>query len=294
MFKSKFLKNTNLNDPKACYTLNNGVKIPVIGFGTWQLKNGDETYNAVKKALETGYRHIDTAEGYGNEESVGRAIKDSKIARKEIFLTTKITNSHLTYEEGKKAILGSLKRLGVDYIDLYLIHWPNPIGSRPNYEKRNKEIYQAMEEAYQEGKIRALGVSNFNIHHLKALFKTAKVIPAVNQIYINPSDLQPELVELNEKNNILTEAYSPLGTGRIFQVEILKKMAEKYKKTIAQLAIRWSLEHGFLPLPKSATPTRIEENLEVFDFSIQKSDIEIIDNLRGSAGLAVDADKVGF
>jgi len=294
MFKSKFLKNVDLTNKDAAYTLNNGVKIPVIAFGTWQVKNGEEAYTAVSNALKAGYRHIDSAEGYGNEESVGRAIRESAIPREEIFITTKITNHHVTYEDAKGAIEASLKRLGLDYIDLYLIHWSNPISCRPHYAKRNSELYRAMEEAYAAGKIRALGVSNFRIHHLEALFKTAKVKPMVNQILINPSDMQEELVAFNEKHDILTEAYSPFGTGKIFAVESLGAIAKKYEKSVGQVVLRWSLEHGYLPLPKTITPMRIIENLNIFDFKLDERDIKTIDGLHGLTGLATDPDKTTF
>ena len=294
MFKSKFLKGVDLSNSNAAYTLSNGVKIPVIAFGTWQVKNGEEAYNAVTNALKAGYRHIDSAEGYYNEESVGLAIRESGIARKDIFLTTKLTNKHVTYEDAKGAIEASLKRLGLDYIDLYIIHWPNPISCRPNYELRNSEVYRAMEDAYNEGKIRAIGVSNFRIHHLEALLKTAKVKPMINQILINPSDMQEEVVAFNEAHDILTEAYSPLGTGKIFAVEALKEIAAKYKKTVGQVVLRWSLEHGYLPLPKTITPQRIVENYQLFDFKLKPEDIKLIDGLHGVTGLATDPDKTTF
>lgn len=294
MFKSKFLNGVDLANPQAVYTLNNGVKIPVLAFGTWQVKNGDEAYNAVREALRVGYRHIDSAEGYYNEESVGQAIRESGIPREEIFLTTKLTNRHVTYEDAKGAIEASLKRLGLDYIDLYIIHWPNPIASRPHNEKRNSEVYRAMEDAYKAGKIRAIGVSNFRQHHLEALFKTATVKPAVNQILINPSDMQEELVAFNEKHDILTEAYSPLGTGKIFAVESLLALSEKYHKTVGQVVLRWSLEHGYLPLPKTITPSRILENLQLFDFALEEKDIKLIDGLHGVTGLSSNPDVTNF
>ncbi len=283
-----------LKDVNKYYDLNNGMKIPTLGFGTWQIKNGKEAYESVKKALEVGYRHLDTAEAYRNEESVGKAIRDSGILRENIFVTTKIANTHHTYESAKVAINDSLKRLGLNYIDLYLIHWPNPIDIRPNYEKRNKAVYQAMEEAYLEGKIKALGVSNFHPHHLEALLKTAQIKPTVNQIYINPGDMQEKLVMFNQEHNLLTVAYSPLGTGEIFENEVLKKMASKYQRTVAQIALRWSLQHGYLPLPKSITPARIEENFKVFDFKLEDEDMVIIDALKGITGPAPNPDQSGF
>lgn len=294
MFKSKFLESVDLSKSDASYTLYNGVKIPVVGFGTWQVKDGEETYASVMEALKSGYRHIDTAEAYRNEESVGRAVKDSKIPRNELFITTKLWNNHGTYEEARNAFLESLNRLGLTYIDLYIIHWPHPLKHKGNSEKRNSEVYCAMEDLYLEGKIRAIGVSNFKVHHLSDLFKTAKIKPMVNQIYVNPSDQQKEVVEMNEAHNILTEAYSPLGTGKIFSVPQLEDIAKKYDKSIGQVVLRWSLEHGYLPLPKSVTPSRIKENLALFDFKLEKEDIETIDKLHGEFGFALDPDTAEF
>lgn len=294
MFKTKFINNVNLNDSTACYTLSNGVKIPVIGFGTWQVKDGNEAYQSVLTALKFGYRHIDTAEAYGNEESVGKAIKDSGIERKKIFITSKLSNQITNYDEAKKAIEISLQKLGTDYIDLFLIHWPNPIKTRSDYVKRNREVYRAMEEAYKTGKIKALGVSNFRPHHLDALLLSAKVQPTVNQLFINPSDMEEDVVAYNERHNILTEAYSPLGTGKIIHLNELVPLANKYHKSVGQIILRWSLEHGYLPLPKSVTPSRIKENREIFDFTLAQSDIEFIDSLHGLAGLAHNPDETNF
>ncbi len=294
MFISKFRVDPKSLNKNSVYLLSDGHKMPVIGFGTWQVKDGEEAYNSVREALKAGYIHIDTAEVYRNEESVGRAIKDSGIPREKLFVTTKIWNKHVTYEDAKVAIDASLKRLGLDYVDLFLIHWPNSNIFRPNYEKRNKEVWRALEEAYQEGKIKALGVSNFMPHHLEALLKTAKVKPVINQILISPSDMQEEAVKYNELHNILTTAYSPLGTGKLFSQELLNDLAQKYNKTPAQVALRWSLEHGYNPLPKSVTPSRIKENIDIFDFSLSKEDIIAIDNLKGKAGRASNPDVVDW
>lgn len=275
------------------YTLNNGVEIPQVGFGTWQSKDGDEAYNAVKVALEAGYRHIDTAAVYGNEFSVGQAIADSGIPRDELFITTKLWSVGTT-EDAAKALDDSLQKLGLDYVDLYLIHWPNPKAFRPDFESRNAAVWKAMEAALEAGKTRAIGVSNFHRHHLDKLLKTAKVVPSVNQIMVNPSDQQREIVSYDVKHNILTEAYSPLGTGRIFEIEELKALAEKYNKTVAQVVLRWSLHKGYLPLPKSVTPERIIENTQLFDFKLSEEDIAFIDGLHGKAGLASNPDEVDF
>lgn len=275
------------------YTLANGVKIPEVGFGTWQSKDGDEAYDAVKWALEAGYRHIDTAQAYKNEVSVGRAIRDSEIPREELFVTTKIWGCNTT-EAAATAIDDSLKKLHLNYVDLFLIHWPNPLAFRPNFAARNAAVWKAMEDAVKAGKIRAIGVSNFHPHHLKPLLETAEIKPVVNQIMVNPSDQEPELVAFNKENDILTEAYSPLGTGKIFTIPALAELAQKYNRTIAQIVLRWSLDHGYLPLPKSVTQSRIIENAQIFDFTLEPEDITLIDGLHGQAGLASDPDKVDF
>ncbi|MFW7395379.1 aldo/keto reductase, partial [Vagococcus fluvialis] len=194
------------------YELSNGLNIPKIGFGTWQTPDGDVAESSVTHALKAGYRHIDTAAIYGNEESVGRAIKKSGIDRSELFITTKLWNNNHSYEKAKLAIDESLAKLDLDYVDLYLIHWPNPVDLRPDFATGNAESWRAMEEAVAEGKIKAIGVSNFHPHHIDALLKTAKIKPVVNQIFLNPSDMQPEIVSYCREKDILLEAYSPLGT----------------------------------------------------------------------------------
>ncbi|MDQ6111199.1 aldo/keto reductase [Enterococcus gallinarum] len=276
------------------YTLSNNVSIPELGFGTWQTPNGDVAVSAVKKALEVGYRHIDTAQGYKNEDSVGQAIKESGIPREEIFLTTKLWNENHSYDLVLSSFEESLKKLQTDYIDLFLIHWPNPVKFRDNWQSANAETWRAMEELYQAGKIKAIGVSNFLPHHFEELKKTATIFPIVNQIFLAPGELQKEVVSYCQEHNVLLEAYSPLGTGKIFDVPEMQELSDKYGKTIAQIAIRWSLQHGFLPLPKSVTPSRIEENLAVFDFELSDEDMQRIDQLDGVVGKATNPDTTGF
>lgn len=275
---------------KDTYTLANGVKIPIVGFGTWQTPDGEVAEKSVLEALKTGYRHIDTAAAYGNEESVGRGITKSDVPRDEIFLTTKLWNKNHSYELAKKAIDESLERLGVDYLDLYLIHWPNPKEFRNHWQEANSQTWQAMEEAVDAGKIRAIGVSNFRGHHLDALLGNARIKPVVNQIFLNPSDRQEEVVAYNTAHEILSEAYSPLGTGKIFTIPELQEIAATYDKSVAQVVLRWSLQHGFLPLPKSVHAERIKENAELFDFELSKADMAAIDALEGRAGTASDPD----
>ena len=276
------------------YKLNNGVKIQIIGFGTWQTPDGQVAEESVLAALNSGYRHIDTAAAYGNEESVGAAIKKSGINRHELFVTTKLWNSDHGYQNTKKAIDTSLEKLGLDYLDLYLIHWPNPATMRDNWAELNAESWQAMEEAVQAGKIRAIGVSNFRKHHLDELLKTAEIKPAVNQNYLNPSDMQEDLVKYNDSLGIVNEAYSPLGTGGLLSNEVVNEIAEKYGKSPAQILIRWSLDHNFLPLPKSVHPDYIKANADVFDFDIEPEDMKKLDGLHGAAKMANDPDEVDF
>lgn len=275
------------------YQMNNGLTIPKVGFGTWQSKD-DEAKQSVLWALEAGYRHIDTAQGYQNEEEVGEAIKESGVPREEIFLTTKLHNKKRGYDNTVEALNESLRKLDTDYIDLVLIHWPNPKYFRDNWKKANAQSWKAMEEFVAKGKIKSLGVSNFLPHHLDALLETANITPAVNQILLNPSEMQPDVVKYNEAHGIISEAYSPLGTGKIFDIEELKGLAEKYDKTIAQLVLRWSLQHNFLPLPKTVTKERVWENADIFDFTIADEDVKTIDGLTGRAGSATNPDTITF
>ena len=275
------------------YKMNNGLEIPKIGFGTWQCTN-EEAKQAVLWALEAGYRHIDTAATYKNEEGVGQALKETDVPREDIFVTTKLHNRWHGYDKTKEAIDTSLEKLGLDYIDLYLIHWPNPLSFRDRWQETNAESWKAMEEAVEAGKIKSIGVSNFRPHHLKPLLETAKIVPAVNQIMLNPSDMQPDLVSFNNEHGIINEGYSPLGTGKIFEVDELEDLAEKYNKSIAQVVLRWSLQHNFLPLPKTVTKERVWENADIFDFELDDEDMTLIDGLKGRAGQATDPDTITF
>lgn len=277
------------------YTLSNGVAIPKIAFGTWQIPEGDPAYQSVRHALQVGYTHVDTAQIYGNEVSVGRAIADSGLAREEIFLTTKVWNDKHDYDLAKSSIEESLTKLGVDYIDLFLIHWPNPKALRENdaWKAGNAGAWKAMEEAYKAGKVRAIGVSNFMIHHLEALFETAEIKPQVNQILLAPGCAQEEVVAFCREHDMVVEAYSPLGTGNIFGHKEVEAIANRYGKSVAQVALRWSLQKGFLPLPKSVTPKNIEANLEIFDFELSQADMEKLDKLEGIASQS-NPDEVQF
>lgn len=284
----------SFNSLEDTYTLNNGVKIPIIGFGTWQTPDGDVAEHAVESALNAGYRHIDTAAAYGNEESVGEALKRSGVNRHDLFITTKLWNADHGYRSAKAAIDRSLQNLKVDYLDLYLIHWPNPVDMRDHWAEANAESWRAMEEAVQAGKIRAIGVSNFRKRHLDEFLKTAEIKPVVNQIMLNPSDLQPDVVKVNNELKLLSEAYSPLGTGGLLGNETVNEIASEVGKSPAQVLIRWSLEHGFLPLPKSVHDKYIRANAEVFDFNLSSEQMNKLDSLHGVSGLATDPDTASF
>ncbi|WP_223849919.1 aldo/keto reductase [Schleiferilactobacillus harbinensis] len=276
------------------YTLNNGVHIPVIGFGTWQAKP-DDAYTAVKAALAIGYRHIDTAAVYGNEEAVGKAIKDSGVPRQDIFVTTKLWNEQrLNYDDVLHAQFDSLQRLGLDYIDLYLVHCAEIANHHQEWQKLNATTWRAMEYLYTHGAARAIGVSNYMVRHLKELAKTQEVVPAVNQNYLNPFDRQEELVAYDTTNNILNEAYSPLVTGELLNNEIVTAIAKKHNRSAAQILIRWSLEEGFLPLPKSIHPDYIAANAQVFDFELDADNHEQIATLQGKGPMNDDPRTVDF
>lgn len=254
-------------------TLRNGVKIPKIGFGTWQIKNGEEAYNSVKMALNNGYIHIDSANGYGNEESVGKAIRDSNVNREEIFVTSKLPSHIKTYDGARESFLETLENFQMDYIDLYLIHAPWPwdaIGSK--HDEGNVAAWKAMEEFYKAGKIKAIGVSNFSPHDIQNIIDHCEITPFVNQIGFHIGRDQSETLDYCRERDILVEAYSPLGTGRILNNETIHSVAEKYNVSPAQLSIRYCIEKGTVPLPKSTHENRIIENSQV-EFSITKEDM---------------------
>ncbi len=265
-----------LND---VYVMSNGVKIPKIGFGTWQVPSGDVAYQSVMMALKNGYRHIDTAAAYQNEASVGQAVRDSGIPREEIFVTSKLQSHIKTYEDAKEAFEKTLKELGFDYLDLYLIHapWPwNEIGK--NCDEGNVEAFKAMIEFYKAGKIKAIGVSNFSPKDIDNIIKHLDFVPHANQIAYFVGHNQEETDTYCKEKNILIEAYSPLAIGHALNNPTVVEMAKLYKKTPAQILIRYCIEKGTLPLPKSTHESRIIENTQV-DFEIKASDLEILDQI---------------
>ena len=275
------------------YTLANGVEMPKIGFGTWRTK-GQQTVDLVKYAIETGYTSIDTAAAYENEEFVGQGIRESGAKREDLFITTKLRNRYHGYDTTLFAFDESMKKLGLDYLDLYLIHWPNPIQYRTTWQEATIGTWKAFEELYKAGRIRAIGVSNFMPHHIELLKAHCEILPMVNQLRLCPGVTQPEVVAYCKKNNILVEAYSPFGTGAIFKVPQMQQLAQKYGRSVGQICLRWSMQMGWLPLPKSANPDRVKENLNVFDFELEPEDVELIANLKGVCGEAPVPDEIHF
>jgi diketogulonate reductase-like aldo/keto reductase len=264
------------------FQLNNGVRIPSIGFGTWQIPNGEPAYNAVAQALKNGYKHIDTARNYGNEMSVGKAIKDCKLNRDEIFVTSKLPAEIKSYDESLQSFELTMKNLGLDYIDLYLIHAPWPWDKRGHdYSKENIEVWKALEEIYKSGRCHAIGVSNFGISDLEAILNNCTINPMVNQIRYFIGNTQKELVEFCKQNDILVEGYSPLATGAIIKNKDIAALAEKYNVSVPEICIRYVLQKGVLPLPKATNPVHIKQNLEV-DFEITAADMEYLDSLTGT------------
>lgn len=283
-----------MHDMITSFTLNNGITIPSIGYGTWQVENGPAAVQAVAEALRIGYRHIDTATCYGNEKSVGEAIARSGLDRRDLFVTSKVWNTDRGYDSTLKAFERSLSDLGLDYLDLYLIHWPASPHRFSDWQHINAETWRAMEELMKAGKIRAIGVSNFMPHHLDALLSTADVVPAVNQIEFHPGCKQPECVDYCRAHGILVEAWSPLGCGRVLGNEILGRVAARHHCSPAQLCLCWILQQGILPLPKSSTPQRMRDNLELPDVELTPEDMQELDALGSCGASGLHPDTIDF
>lgn len=276
----------NITDLKGTVTLNNGVQMPYFGLGVYLSEDGQEVINAVKWAVEAGYRHIDTAAIYNNEEGVGQGIIESNVAREEIFVVSKVWNADQGYETTIKAFEETLERLKLEYLDLYLIHWPT--------KGKYKETWRALEHLYNEKKIRAIGVSNFLQHHLEDLLETAKITPMVNQMEFHPYLVQQKLIDFCVSKGIQYEAWSPMMQGEIFKMEALKEMAQKYNKSIAQIVLRWDLQKGVVTIPKSSKKERIIANSDIFDFELSIEDVAFLDSLERGKRFGPDPDNFDF
>ena len=276
------------------FRLENGIQIPCVGFGTWQTPGGDVGVNAVTTAIEAGYRHIDTAAAYRNEQEVGVGVRQSGVDRSELFITSKLWNTDRGYDRTMKAFEASLKALQMAYLDLYLIHWPAAPQHSPQWQQINRSTWKAFEQLYTEGRIRAIGVSNFLPHHLEPLMAEAEVKPMVDQIELHVGYTQPEAVTFCRENGILPEAWSPIGTGRLLEHPTLIEIAGRYGVSVAQLCIRWCLQNDLLPLPKSVTPSRIRENADVFSFEISAEDMAAMNALPAFGYSGFHPDKVSF
>ena len=256
------------------FTLSNGVEISAVGYGTYLTSEKDD--GTVAAALAAGYRHFDTASFYGTEQALGDALKASGVPREELFLTSKLWKDEMGYENALAAFERSLQKLGTDYLDLYLIHWPRPDDLTAEWRQLDRDTWRALEELYRAARVRAIGVSNFLPHHLRNLMETAEIMPMVNQIEFHPGYPQTYTVEFCKAHGILPEAWSPLGRTRVLQDERLAGIAAKYGKSVAQLCVRFALQCGVAPLPKSSSPARMQANLDVFDFVISDEDMDRI------------------
>ena len=262
------------------YKMLNGVEIPQVGFGTWQIPDGPDTENAVLAAIGCGYRHIDTAYAYKNEKGVGSAMEKSGVPRGELFITTKLWNADQGYDETLENFELSLRNLRTDYLDLYLIHWPQTFMFFDEYPKRMQDTWRAFEELYKAKKIKAIGLSNFLKHHIEELMETGTVYPMVNQLEIHPGYNQSETVDYCKNNGIVVECWSPLANGNLLKEGgLLADIGKEYGRSAAQVALRWCLQSGLLPLPRSVKPDRIAENLALFDFELSEADMKSITDM---------------
>lgn len=280
-----------INNINSTVTLNNGIKMPCIGLGVFRVEDSKELVNAVKIAIKNGYRSIDGAAIYGNEEAMGegirQGIKEAGISREDLFITSKVWNADLGYEKTIEAYEASLKRLGLEYLDLYLIHWP--------VEGKYKEAWKALEYLYKEGRVKAIGVSNFQVHHLEDLLKDAEIKPVINQVELHPQLTQKTVREFCKNNNIQVEAWSPLMAGNgLLDNEVLKEIANKYNKSVAQVVLRWDIQSGIVTIPKSTNEGRLIQNIDIFDFNLTDEDIKKIDSLNKDLRVGPDPDNFDF
>lgn len=277
---------STITDIRGTFKLHNDIAMPYLGLGTYQSGSDQEVVDAVKYALEIGYRHIDTASIYGNEDGVGRGVKESFVPREDVFIVSKVWNSEQGYESTLEGFEKSLKRLGLDYLDLYLIHWP--------VTQKYNDTWRALVQLYREKRIRAIGVSNFMQHHLEDLLKNTDVVPMVNQMEFHPYVVQQNLVDYCKAQGIQYEAWSPFMQGKLFQLNICRQMEEKYNKSAAQIILRWNLQKGVATIPKSVKKERIEANANIFDFELSSSEVAYLDGLDRGERIGPDPDNFDF
>lgn len=275
-----------ISDVQGKVKLNNGIEMPYFGLGVFQSEDGDEVINAVTDALDVGYRHVDTASLYDNERGVGEAIKNNSVNREDVFVTSKVWNSDQGFEKTLKAFDTTMKKLGFEYLDLYLIHWPK--------KGMYKETWRALEKIYREGRVKAIGVSNFLQHQIEDLLQTAEIVPMVNQMEFHPYLVQQNLIDYCMDNKIQYQAWSPLMQGKMLSDKLIRQLAEKYNKTAAQIILRWDLQKGVITIPKSVKPERIISNSQIFDFELAEVDMKIIDNLERNKRIGADPNNFDF
>lgn len=277
---------SKITDIAGTFTLNNGIEMPYLGLGVYLSEDGQEVVNMVKWALEAGYRHIDTASVYDNEAGVGQGVEESPVSREDIFMVSKVWNSEQGYDSTLKAFDDSLDRLKMDYLDLYLVHWP--------VAGKYKDTWKALERLYREKRIRSIGVSNFMQHHLEELLKSAEIVPMVNQMEFHPFLVQQDLMDFCKTNHIQYEAWAPMMQGRIFGMDSFQELAAKYHKSIAQIVLRWDLQKGVITIPKSSKRERIVGNADIFDFELSEEDVAYLDRLDRGQRFGPDPDNFDF
>lgn len=284
-----------MNSIHDCYTLSNGLQIPCVAFGTYKAADGDST-EVIKTAIETGYRYFDTASFYDTEPFLRDAIKESGISREEFFVASKLWKDEMGYENAKQAFERTLENLGTEYLDLYLIHWPLPSPDYADWRTLDTDTWKALEELYEEGRVKAIGLSNFLPHHIENILKYCKVKPMVNQLEFHPGYTQEAAVRYCQEQGILVQAWSPIGRGRVLADAMMAELAEKYQVSVAQICLRYALQRGIIPLPKSSSAERMRQNQDIFAFELSQEDMYRIDTMpqTGWSGEHPDRERVKF